>query len=353
MTFVLATRQFQLERSLPADRTLNFFGRELAAMPKRERAQWMQRAFVYWRTNGFPHPVLTADVAKREITLLRRVGQQSLHQVLASPSTVGLRFANSFHPQMWNAKIRGRSPVECFADDNLLRGALEKAIRFWPDRRCWNGRAIRILMSIQNRSRVSNFRPTVARALIDTFTEPGASVLDFSAGYGGRLLGAATLGRRYTGVDPANGQYVGLLRMSDVLGADANIIQGCAEDILPTMPNASFDLVFSSPPYFRLERYDTDQSQSFRRYPSYLSWLDGFLRPIIRNVHRLLRIGGRFAVNVANIPRFPIAIDADCLSQEYFGAPEAVLSMNMSSNPADKARRGKLFRSEPIFVYRK
>jgi SAM-dependent methyltransferase len=266
---------------------------------------------------------------------------------------VGLRFANSFHPQMWSAKVRGRSPIECFADDHLLHAALVKAIRFWPDRRCWNERAIRILMSIQNRARVSNFRPTVARALIATFTEPAASVLDFSAGYGGRLLGAATSHRSYTGIDPASGQYFGLCRMADVLGTNVNIIRGCAEEILLTMHDATFDLVFSSPPYFRLERYNADLSQSYKRHPSYFAWLNGFIQPIIENAHRLLRPRRRLALNVADVHGFPVAADADAIAQRYFGPPEMVLSMAMSSNPADKARRHKLLRSEPIFVYRK
>ncbi len=322
-------------------------------MSERERMHCIQQAFTYWRLNGFPYPVLSEDTSERENNRLRRIDAQMLEHVLASPSMVGLRFANSFHPQMWSAKIRGRSPVECFANDDLLCGALSKAIRFWPDRRCWNGRAIRILMSIQNRARVSNFRPTVARALIDSFSDPGASVLDFSAGYGGRLFGSTSLGRHYTGIDPAIGQCVGLWEMVHFLNADAKIIQGCAEDVLPTMRDSTFDLVFSSPPYFRLERYNEDLSQSFRRHSSYSAWLSGFLSPVIENAYRVLRRRGRLALNVADVDRFPIAIDAAAIAGRYFGPPEAILCMVMSSNPADKARRGKLTRSEPIFIYRK
>jgi hypothetical protein len=350
MSVMLASPRSSLNS---VDPVLRFFGRDLAAMPEDDRAHWIQRSFACWRSQGFPYPVLTADIAEREIAQLQKVGPGSLDHVLASPSMVGLRFANSFHPQMWSARIRGRSPVECFADDRLLHTALVKAIGFWPDRRCWNERAVRILMSIQNRARVSNFRPTVARALIAAFSETGASVLDFSAGYGGRLLGAATLHCSYTGIDPASGQYAGLCRMADVLGASVNIIRGCAEEILPTMHDATFELVLSSPPYFRLERYNGDLSQSFRRHPDYSAWIDGFIWPIIENAHRLLRPRRRLVLNVANVHRFPVASDTDAIARRFFGPPEMVLSMAMSSNPADKARRRKLLRSEPIFVYRK
>lgn len=302
---------------------------------------------------GFPYPSLTKAAAEREIELLRRIDGSLLERVLTTPSMVGLRLANSFHPQMWAARIRGRSPVQCFADDELLYNSLAKAIHFWPDRRCWNARAVRILMSIQNRARVSNFRPTVARALVDRLSEQGSSVLDFSAGYGGRLLGTATLDRHYIGIDPASGQCRGLRRMATAFGCNATIIRGCAEDILPTLKGTSFSLVFSSPPYFRLERYSAEKSQSFRRHPNYSLWFRKFLSPAIENAHRLLHKHGRLALNVANVGSYRIADDVDVLARRLFGPPEMVLSMAMSSNPADKARRGKYVRLEPIFVYRK
>src|SRR5437868_6627859 len=149
------------------------FGRELLAMNRRERYRWVTLAFEYWRSRGFPYPAFSHSVARREIALLDAIDARHLSLVLSRPSMVGLRTANSFHPQMWSARVRGRSPLECFDNDRLLRKCLERAFRFWPDRRCWNARSIRILVSIQNRGRVSNFRPSVARALIRKFAPPG------------------------------------------------------------------------------------------------------------------------------------------------------------------------------------
>lgn len=332
---------------------LDFFGRDLANRTAASQAFWTRKSFRYWRQAGFPYPALTRAAAEREIELLKRVDGSMLERVLAAPSMVGLRLANSFHPQMWDARTRGRSPVQCFADDELLYRSLAKAIHFWPNRRCWNARAVRILMSIQNRARVSNFRPTVARALVDRFSETSSPVLDFSAGYGGRLLGSATLNRSYTGVDPASGQCRGLKRMATALECDATVIRGCAEDVMPTLQDASFGLVFSSPPYFRLERYSAEKTQSYKRHPSYTLWLNRFLMPVIENAHRLLYKRGRLVLNVSNAGGYQIADDANTFAQRYFGLPEMVLTMAMSSNPADKARRGRHMRLEPIYVYRK
>ena len=318
-----------------------------------ERTACLERAFRYWRRHGFPYPVFSRALAADEFYRLRKINARHLNHVLRYPSMVGLRIVNSFHPQMWTARVRGRTPLECFNNDAIFRKSLERAIRFWPDRRCWNARSIRILCSIQNRSRVSNFRPTVARALIDALSTDGSQILDFSAGYGGRLLAAISLPRRYVGIDPAAAQGRGLRRMAAALGGEVQIITGCAEDVMASLPRRSFDLVFSSPPYFRLERYNDDESQSCEKFPRYDQWLRGFLTPIIEYSRRLLRVGGRLALNVSNWPRHPVATDTAMIAERIFGQPERVYNMKMSTNPADKARRGKLLRSEPIFIYRK
>jgi hypothetical protein len=218
------------------------------------RAACLEQAFAYWRHHGFPYPVFSRALATKELCGLRKVRAKHLNHVLRYPSMVGLRIVNSFHPQMWSARVRGRTPLECFYNDTIFRKCLERAVRFWPDRRCWNARCVRILCSIQNRARVSNFRPTVARALIDALSAEGSKILDFSAGYGGRLLAALTLPRSYVGIDPAAAQARGLKRMAAALGGKAEIIHACAEDVMGKLPQDSFDLVFSSPPYFRLER---------------------------------------------------------------------------------------------------
>lgn len=330
-----------------------FFGRDVSAMRARDRERWIATAFEYWRRRGFPYPRYSASIAHREIRLLEAIDSSRLREVLSRPSMVGLRTANSFHPQMWSARVRGRSPVECFRDDRILRKCLGRAVDFWPDRRCWNARSVRILVSIQNRGRVSNFRPSVARALIHAFAPAKGRVVDFSAGYGGRLLAALTSECEYVGVDPARAQCRGLRRMAKTLGGRASIICGCAEDVLPTVRSRSVDLVFSSPPYFRLEKYSKETSQAWRRHQTYDRWLFGFLEPVLAECHRTLKTNGHLLLNVANIATHPIANDALRIARDIFGAPNRTFHMAMSTNPADKARRGKLLRTEPIFVFRK
>jgi tRNA1(Val) A37 N6-methylase TrmN6 len=103
-------------------------------------------------------------------------------------------------------------------------------------------------------------------------------VPNFSAGFGGRLLGCLTLKRQYVGIEPATAQMQGLRKMAktlrDLTSTSVNLIEGCAEDVMPRLERRSVDLIFSSPPYFNLERYSSQPTQSYQRYPTYDSWKD-------------------------------------------------------------------------------
>jgi SAM-dependent methyltransferase len=266
---------------------------------------------------------------------------------------VGLRIANAFHPQMWRVRVHGISAVERFQDDNILRSVLIKAAHFWPNRRCWNAQCVRSLMRVHHRTRVMNFRPTVAKAIIETYSRDNARVLDFCAGYGGRLLGALSLRRHYIGIEPARAQIQGLRRMHMAIRpmaiGSAELHRACAEDFLTDVRTTSIDLVFSSPPYFNLERYSDEPTQSYRRYPTYAAWRDRFLTTVIRETHRVLRPGGQFVLNVANTEAGPVARDALALAKRHFTLREA-LRLVMHATPAERAR-GRLYRSEPVYVF--
>lgn len=343
---------------IPQDRfgILGIFGRDFRDMPPGHQELWLERAYTYWRQRGFPYPDLSLEEMTREFRLLQSVKAKSiLAYGKARLSMVGLRLANAFHPQMWSVREHGRSALECFADDTVLRRALVKSARFWPGRRCWNAQCLRSVLRIYHRARVSNFRPTVARAVIACFSSEGNVVLDFSAGYGGRLLGALSLARQYIGIDPATEQVEGLRLMKETLGplsrSVVEICQACAEDLLPDFPSRCIDLVFSSPPYFDRERYSSDSTQSFRRYPAYSQWKEKFLAAVIQESFRVLRQGGYLILNVANVEPYTVATDAAKLAGSRFEA-KPIIRMLTSTMPSLRASQ-QIYKWEPILVFRK
>lgn len=193
---------------LPADggEIASLFGREILAFGRRRRELYVRKALKYWRATGFPYVRLSKEEVRAHFRTISNAPLLDLADGRTpGSSSVGLRLANSYHPQMWYARSHGhrRCPYDYFQDDDHLRTMLERAPRFWPNARCWSPQAVRNLARIYSGGRVANFRPVVARNIINRFSRNGDVVLDFSAGYGGRLLACLTLDRAYIGIDPA------------------------------------------------------------------------------------------------------------------------------------------------------
>ncbi len=304
---------------LEADpRTLR--GADWQTLRPRTQKRLINSAFDFWRNRGFPFYDLSPAEMKRETDALRSRPVVPLAQRGFDGSNLGLRVANSFHPQMWSVRVsRYKSPMDVFLDDKLLTRAIERAWKVWPDRHGANDSTLRrMLKTFPGTASVSNFRPTAARNIIGSLSTDGDVVLDFSAGYGGRLLGALSLSRHYVGIDPCTEQIAGLRATVARLTSDsgtAQLFHGCAEDILPTMPHRSFNLVFSSPPYYDWEKYSNEPTQSFLRYPTYEKWLDRFLRPTIEESYRLLRRRGRLVLNISGRLRRPSAEDVQSIAE--------------------------------------
>jgi SAM-dependent methyltransferase len=340
---------------------LGLKGEEWQKLGLREREDVVSKCLLYWRARGFPHYELSDNDILREYLSLQRASKESIlkgDELLMS--MVGVKLANYFHPQMWAVRVIGaHSPSDRFHSDEKLRLVIQRALTFYSDRSSVNECNLRRMLGIfSNTARVSNFRPTAAKAIFQEYSKEGDAVLDFSAGYGGRLLGCTVLDRHYVGIDPCRSQVQGLESMTKTLNrlvkpvARTTVHHGCAEDVLPTIPSNSFPLVFSSPPYFNNEQYSDETSQSYVRYPVYQDWLDGFLDRILRESHRILMAGGRLVVNIADIERFELTKDLIRLAGRYF-ALERSLKLRLGHKPYLRNRTGKVHKYEPVFVFRK
>ncbi len=332
---------------------VDLYGREVSGLRADLQDQLVDAAFDYWRSKGFPYPETCANLAAREMELLKPIGSSDLDHVLERPSSVGLRTANSLQPNLWNVRVKGRSPYECFEDDDSLRKILRRAFRLRQDRKCWSENEVRTFCGLYNRSRASNFRPTVAKAIYEKYSRPGGRALDFSAGFGGRAFGAIAAGREYHGIDPEKCHIDGINGLKALVGGKTKTWVACAEDILPSIKDESYELVFSSPPYFNLEKYSPNPFQSYKRYPDFETWVSGFLVPVVLNAYRVLQKGGYFIVNIANIPRFGVGDRFREIAESAFGAPISIHSLMLQANPSYIAKYGESKRSEPIFVFRK
>ena len=110
----------------------------------------------------------------------------------------------------------------------------------------------------------SQFKPNVAKAMYDLFKVK--NVMDFSMGWGDRLAGfyASMNTELYVGVDPRKENhpiyreqadyYDGLLTMFES-EKQVRFICEAAEDFYFDGYEDTFDIIFTSPPYFNIERY--------------------------------------------------------------------------------------------------
>jgi len=67
------------------------------------------------------------------------------------------------------------------------------------------------------------------------------------------------------------------------------------------------NIAITSPPYFNKEAYNKDNPlQSHNRYNQYDTWRDGFLKPLLKNTYDLLKKGGIFYLNIADVDKLPL-----------------------------------------------
>jgi hypothetical protein len=163
----------------------------------------------------------------------------------------------------------------------------------------------------------NNFRISVVLAVLRMYH--ARRWLDISAGWGDRLLGAILYDKLdyYCGVDPnpcVQSGYVDILKFFQFApaleptsssaisykGRDATytlIKSGFVEAELP--PNITYDLVFSSPPFFNLETYSSESANSITTFSTEHTWLHGFLMPSIKKAATVLDIGGHLILYIA------------------------------------------------------
>lgn len=343
------------------DVVLNLRGRDWLRLPCEERERLLEVCFRYWRSRGFPYYRLGDADILREYSRLAAVSRDKL--ILGDEiqtSMVGLKVANYFHPQMWSVRTRGRrSPLECFNGDRLLRRLIRTAFKVWPERKAVNESNLRgMLRTFSRTGCVSNFRPTAAKAIYERYSRDGDTILDFSAGYGGRLLGCLPLDRHYIGIDPCRAQVTGLRRMKTRLQrlvpvvAAVTIHRACAEDRLPRLHSSSAALIFSSPPYFDTEKYSDEPTQSFIKYPGYEEWLEKFIRRVIAESGRILRPCGHLVLNVADINGYRLTNDVLRFAAPHFELVET-LRLRLGRLPYFRDESGGAYKFEPVLVFRK
>jgi tRNA1(Val) A37 N6-methylase TrmN6 len=146
----------------------------------------------------------------------------------------------------------------------------------------------------------SNFPTVIALALLKKLKPQ--NWLDPSAGWGDRLIASIAYGCNYHGIDPNPKMQKNYKKIVDVLG-DKNhekyhvLCKGFENSIIM---EDYYDLVFTSPPFFDLEKYGDDKNQSIKKYPTLKSWITNFIYPFLVKSVKALKRKGHLALYVSD-----------------------------------------------------
>tara|TARA_R110002153_G_scaffold39112_1_gene112818 strand:+ start:539 stop:1786 length:1248 start_codon:yes stop_codon:yes gene_type:complete len=168
---------------------------------------------------------------------------------------------------------------------------------------------LRLMISLRKYI-ASQHKPNVTKTLTEYLGSK--TILDFSMGWGDRLAGAfsSETVEHYVGIDPRKENHPIYEQQRDFYTkhtsffekpTKTNFHQAAAEDFDYSEYNDYFDLVFTSPPYFNVERYGHDDNQSWVRYKSIDAWNEHFLHKALEKIIPTLKKGGKMAINIADV----------------------------------------------------
>lgn len=232
-------------------------------------------------SNGFIYDNFDDLTLRKDWTSLCKKDVKDLTSISAT-CTVGMKIIKHYMRHFYSVKnYKNISVLSLWNKQNL-----EKALRF--NRKYHStpyvSEIIRSLSFTNGLGKITIYRPVMAKIICNHFKVK--SVLDVCVGWGGRMLGVKSLKDiSYTGIEPYTATYNKLCDIRTLLSLeDVTLINKPAEIALNELPDdLKFDLALTSPPYYNLEIYSEEPTQSLQ-HGSYKSWIKNFLEPVIKNV---------------------------------------------------------------------
>ena len=285
-----------------------------------------------------------------------------------STSATGSSWLKSFVGSFWNVD---NGPVKQFYDDNALVDVM--AYRFGLNNSklyqytLSDGRQVHTNetfdINIKNirrgfivqRRGVSWFRPTVAAEIYKRFIGniECPTVWDPSIGFSARLLGFASIFPygKYIGTDPAVMMCDDARALVRLLPADLSVdIMQCGSEFFVPKPN-TLDFVFTSPPYFDMEKYIDEPGQCWRDYQSLDLWTKNYLIPTFKNAYIGLKTGNFMVININE--QFADECIIAAMTANFTERKDLQLKLPLKRDHFSRKVGSTVTRSEPILIFQK
>ena len=152
----------------------------------------------------------------------------------------------------------------------------------------------------------NQFKPSLAYNIYRFYN--AKKILDMSAGWGDRLLGAiANDSDLYVATDPNKKLFKGYKKMIDTKVPKEKrknyvMINSGFETADISKYKGEFDMMLCSPPYFKFEIYDgKDKNQSVNKFKGLDNWLNLFLIPSLLKAFDHIKKGGIIALHLTDL----------------------------------------------------
>lgn len=214
-----------------------------------------------------------------------------------STNRIGMKLCEHFFPNFWDIEDnKGNSFRKLWKTPKVLESVLD-----------WNRKSHSTPYLSELRRGIyfcgGLCKSTMYRPQMSKLVTKGCNrVLDPCMGWGGRLLGCIANGSEYVGFDPNTETYKHLTELVEFLGVSSRVRLICDDALrMDEYDIGMFDAVITSPPYFDLEVYCKEETQSISKSSNYKEWNEKFLSPLIQKCVSHLNTGGKSCWNVAKV----------------------------------------------------
>jgi hypothetical protein len=210
----------------------------------------------------------------------------------------GLKLCQQFCKNFFDIKATNGKTFKSIQSDyaemeKVLEWGREKMSRLYIS---WLRKAIYMRWGGHN---PTYYRPHLAKQIIYKTKKNDGILLDPCVGWGGRMLGTVSAGWKYIGCEPNIETFNNVNKIVDFISLH-NLVN------LYNIPFENFDLdsiddvdiVLTSPPYFNLESYNDDLTQSYNKFNAYDDWVNNWLLKLIEVCANKLKKDGLSCWNV-------------------------------------------------------
>jgi len=275
---------------------------------------------------------------------------QNLNNTINSSIRCGMKISEHFMNNFWCIKnAKGKSFENQWSYENL------KKVLVWNRKSHSTPYLSEIRRGIYfctGMTKSTMYRPGLTKTIVKKYN--ASTVLDPCCGWGGRMMGTVAAGANYIGFEPNTLTYENLLKIVDYLGISnfVTIYNDVAENINKyDFPQAN--LILTSPPYYNLEIYSDETTQSVKNNQTYPQWSDQFLNPVINNCIQRGTDNVISAWNVANFGKFKMIEDVEKIHNDINYYKIETFYLNSSKRPTNQTITKNSKNSDLTICYRK